>query len=96
MVGFQHPDVGTQERELAECFAGTAESSLPGATAADKLAFLEGLLVARGYVTRGPGNFPACRDFDQTGCPVAAHTSPNTDACTNNPAGIPNDDPLVP
>jgi hypothetical protein len=96
LFGFQHAETGTQERELTECFSATAQSSLPGATAAAKLTFLEGLIVGRGFITRGPGNFPVCKDFNQTTCPAAAHTSPNTDACTNNPVGIPNDDPLVP
>ena len=82
IAGFENVTGG--ELELAKCFGNSA--------------LVAPIITARGFIPV-PGGV-ICQDFDErqanptggTGCGQAART----DACTNNPAGIPNDDPTVP
>jgi hypothetical protein len=82
VVGFENVTGG--ELELAKCFASNAT--------------MTPIITARGFIPV-PGGI-ICQDFNETqanptggtGCGQATRT----DACTNNPAGIPNDDPNVP
>jgi hypothetical protein len=80
--GFEHVTGG--ELELARCFANNA--------------VIGPIVTARGFIPV-PGGVQ-CQDFDETqanpsgvtGCGQASRT----DACTNNPSGLPADDPNVP
>jgi hypothetical protein len=82
VVGFENVTGG--ELEFAKCFSNSSLMST--------------VMTARGFVPV-PGGV-MCQDFNETqanptgatGCGQATRT----DACTNNPAGIPNDDPTVP
>jgi hypothetical protein len=82
VVGFEHLTGG--ELELAKCFASNS--------------IMTPIITARGFIPV-PGGI-LCQDFNETqanptgasGCGQATRT----DACTNNPAGFPNDDPTVP
>jgi hypothetical protein len=82
VVGFENLAGG--ELELAKCFA--------------KDSVMTPIITGRGFIAVPGGIF--CQDFNETqanptgatGCGQATRT----DACTNNPAGIPNNDPTVP
>ncbi|MGZ3439116.1 MAG: hypothetical protein ACXVDD_06360, partial [Polyangia bacterium] len=82
VVGFENLTGG--ELELAKCFANSSLMST--------------IMTGRGFIPV-PGGV-TCQDFNETQANPTGATgcgqSTRTDACTNNPAGIPNDDANVP